>query len=75
MTDDGLLVVALKIPPDANARAYISVGPLGARAWRIALENDETSILERPSEHFFVPDSLLKRLAELGLATREQLPA
>ena len=49
-------------------------GPLGARAYRIATESEETFAFERPSELFLVPDSLLETLTKLGLETREQLP-
>ena len=74
MTDDDLLVVALKNPPNANAGACMSFGPLGARAYRIATESEETFSFERPSEFFLAPDSLLETLTKLGLETREQLP-
>ena len=67
MTEDGLIVVALNTPGDADSRASISFGPLGAHAYRSSTKNQQTESLGRPSPSFHVPNSFLEKLAELGL--------
>lgn len=74
MTDDDILVVALKIPRDVDGSANISFGPLGAHVYRIVNSRSETNSLLKPSRSFSVPGSLVDRLVQLGLATREKFP-
>ena len=72
MTDDDILVVALKIPHDVDGSASISFGPLGAHVYRIVTSRGEANSLCKPSTLFSVPDALVDRLVRLGLSVREQ---
>ena len=74
MTEDDLLVVALNIPGDADSRASISFGPLGAHAYRISTKNQQIGSFGRPSPSLHVPNSFLEKLAEIGLPPRKREP-
>ncbi len=83
IADDDTLVVALRIPADGHASAAIAFGPLGSYTYRVTEGEKESVSFGKPSPLTFelsntkfsvslgVPDSLLVKLAHLGLKKRE----
>ena len=83
IADDDTLVVALRMPADGHATAAFAFGPLGSNTYRVTEGEKESVSFGKPSPLTFelsntkfsvslgVPDSLLVKLAHLGLKKRE----